>query len=61
MLGLLPTLRADHLGLKGIHTLDQLAKLKGVIPETVRPGGYAILNAEDALMFTICEEILSAI
>lgn len=38
---------ADHLGLKGIHTIEQLAKVKGVLPETVLPDGYAILNAED--------------
>jgi cyanophycin synthetase len=42
---------ADHLGLKGIHTIDQLARVKGVVPETVRPGGYAILNADDDLVY----------
>ncbi len=42
---------ADHLGLKGIHTIDQLAKAKGVIPETVLPDGYAILNADDDLVY----------
>src|SRR5690606_2464527 len=41
----------DHLGLKGIHTIEQLAKVKGVIPETVSPDGYAILNADDALVY----------
>ena len=42
---------ADHLGLKGIHTIEQLAKVKGVIPETVLPDGYAILNADDDLVY----------
>ena len=42
---------ADHLGLKGIHTIEQLAKVKAVVPETVLPGGYAILNAEDDLVY----------
>ena len=42
---------ADHLGLKGIHTIDQLAKVKSVIPETVLPNGYAILNADDDLVY----------
>ena len=37
----------DHLGLKGIHTIEQLAKVKGVVPETVNRDGYAILNADD--------------
>ena len=44
-------LAADHLGLKGIHTIEQLAKVKGVIPETVLPDGYAILNADDDLVY----------
>lgn len=43
----------DHLGLKGIHTIEQLAKLKGVIPETVLPDGYAILNADDELVYNM--------
>jgi len=42
---------ADHLGLKGIHTLEQLARVKGVIPETVLPDGTAILNADDDLVY----------
>ena len=42
---------ADHLGLKGIHTIEQLAKVKGVIPETVLPDGYAVLNADDDLVY----------
>lgn len=45
--GIVTNVAADHLGLKGIHTLEQLSKVKGVIPETVMPGGYAILNADD--------------
>ncbi len=42
---------ADHLGLKGIHSLEQLARVKGVVPETVLPDGYAILNADDELVY----------
>ncbi len=41
----------DHLGLKGIHTLEQLARVKAVVPETVLPDGYAILNADDDLVY----------
>ncbi|MEQ9592155.1 MAG: cyanophycin synthetase [Cyclobacteriaceae bacterium] len=45
--GIVTNVAPDHLGLKGIHTIEQLAKVKGVIPETVLPDGYAILNADD--------------
>jgi cyanophycin synthetase len=48
---------ADHLGLKGIHTIEQLAKVKGVIPETVLPDGYAILNADDDLVYEMRRSI----
>lgn len=37
----------DHLGLSDIDTVEQLARVKGVVPETVLPGGYAILNADN--------------
>src|SRR5690606_16876335 len=50
-IGIVTNIAEDHLGLKGIHTIDQLAKVKGVIPESVLPGGYAILNADDELVY----------
>ncbi|MEO1030684.1 MAG: cyanophycin synthetase [Bacteroidota bacterium] len=49
--GIVTNVAADHLGLKGIHTVEQLAKVKGVIPETVLPDGYTILNADDDLVY----------
>jgi cyanophycin synthetase len=49
--GIVTNVAADHLGLKGIHTIEQLAKVKGVIPETVLPDGYAVLNADDDLVY----------
>lgn len=48
---------ADHLGLKGIHTIEQLARVKGVIPETVLPDGYAVLNADDDLVYEMRRSI----
>lgn len=50
-IGIVTNVAADHLGLKGIHTIEQLAKVKAVIPETVLPDGYAILNADDDLVY----------
>ncbi len=38
---------ADHLGLGGIDTMAKLARVKAVVPNTVRNSGYAILNADD--------------
>lgn len=38
---------ADHLGLHGIDTVDQLAEVKAVITRITRPDGWAVLNADD--------------
>ena len=38
---------ADHLGLHGIDTLDQLAEVKAVVPRITAPEGWAVLNADD--------------
>jgi len=37
----------DHLGLHGIHTLDQLAEVKATITTITRPDGWDVLNADD--------------
>jgi len=46
---------ADHIGLGGIHTIEQMAKVKAVVPETVFPHGYAVLNADDDLVYAMRE------
>jgi len=38
---------ADHLGLQGIDTVDELAEVKGVVARITRRGGWAVLNADD--------------
>jgi cyanophycin synthetase len=38
---------ADHLGLHGIDTLDQLAEVKSVVPRITRRSGWAVLNGDD--------------
>ncbi|MBK7147852.1 MAG: cyanophycin synthetase [Bacteroidetes bacterium] len=47
----------DHLGLGGIDTLQQLARVKAVVPKAVLPGGYAILNADDDLVYAMREDL----
>ncbi|MEI2674605.1 MAG: cyanophycin synthetase [Chitinophagaceae bacterium] len=42
---------ADHIGLKDIDSVEEMAKVKSVVPETTRKEGYAILNADDDLVF----------
>jgi cyanophycin synthetase len=40
----------DHLGLRGIDTLEQLADVKAVLVEAVPRNGAAVLNADDPLV-----------
>ncbi|MGZ8603649.1 MAG: cyanophycin synthetase [Actinomycetota bacterium] len=40
----------DHLGLRGIDTLEQLAAVKQVVVEAVPKTGWAVLNADDPLV-----------
>lgn len=47
----------DHLGLGGIDTLEKLARVKAVVPNTVLPTGYAILNADDDLVYKMHEDL----
>lgn len=44
---------ADHLGLKDINTVEEMARVKAVVPESVSPDGYAILNADDDLVYSM--------
>jgi cyanophycin synthetase len=51
--GIVLNVSADHLGLRGINTLEQLADVKSVIPAVVKREGAAILNADDPLVLAM--------
>ncbi len=38
---------ADHLGLLGIQTIDELAEVKAIVPRMTRASGWCVLNADD--------------
>lgn len=44
---------ADHLGLGGIETLDQLAEVKAVVTKITKPDGWCVLNADDPRTFAM--------
>ncbi|MEV8883674.1 cyanophycin synthetase [Mesorhizobium ciceri] len=46
-IGAVLNVHGDHLGLRGIDTIDDLAEVKSVVVESVRRGGWSILNADD--------------
>jgi cyanophycin synthetase len=49
--GIVTNVAADHLGLKDINTVEEMARVKAVVVESVLPSGYAILNADDDLVY----------
>ncbi len=53
--GVVLNVAADHLGLKDVNTLEDLARVKSVIPRAVGKRGYAVLNAEDELVYKMRE------
>ena len=48
---------ADHMGLSGINTLQDMAKVKAVVPGTVFRHGYAVLNADDDLVYALKDDL----
>lgn len=48
---------ADHIGLGGINSVGAMAKVKQVVPETVFPHGYAVLNADDDLVYRMKNDL----
>jgi cyanophycin synthetase len=42
--------KGDHLGLRGVETVEELARVKQTLVENVAPSGTAVLNAADPLV-----------
>lgn len=55
--GVIVNISDDHLGLDGVNTLDELAKVKSLVAEAVKPNGTAVLNADDKMTPMILERI----
>ncbi|MEN9520307.1 MAG: hypothetical protein RLZZ381_2895 [Cyanobacteriota bacterium] len=56
-IGVVLNVAADHLGLGGIDTIEQMARVKAVVAEAVKADGYAILNADDPLVAAMAEKL----
>lgn len=51
----------DHLGLEGIETIDDMAQVKAVVPESVRVDGLAILNENNEHAFQMKKMLKCAV
>jgi cyanophycin synthetase len=47
--GMVVNISDDHIGMDGINTLEELAMVKALVVEAVKPSGFAVLNADDAM------------
>jgi cyanophycin synthetase len=45
--GVVTNVAEDHLGLKGVETIEDLARVKARVPSSVCPGGASVLNADN--------------
>ncbi len=50
-IAIITNVASDHMGLGGIDNLEQMARVKSVVAETVYKHGFAILNADDDLVY----------
>lgn len=56
-IGIITNIQEDHLGLSDINTLEDLARVKSVVVNSVKKDGWAILNAEDPWCMKIAESL----
>lgn len=54
--GIVTNVAADHLGLDGVDTLEELIQVKGVVVRAIRPGGTCVLNAADPATPDLCRQ-----
>lgn len=47
----------DHLGMKDIHTMEDLARVKSVVARSTFDHGYTILNADDDLVYDMRHDV----
>lgn len=59
--GICTNVAADHLGLRDINTVEELAHVKSIVPRSVHRDGYAILNADDPLVMAMRKGCVSKI
>jgi cyanophycin synthetase len=59
--GVVLNVSADHLGLGDIDSIEQMARVKSVVVESVSPNGYAVLNADDPLVAAMAGQVNSQV
>ena len=53
---LITNIASDHLGEYGVHTESDMAEVKGLVCQAVRPDGRRVLNADDPLLWALGQQ-----
>jgi cyanophycin synthetase len=53
--GCVLNISSDHLGVRGVNSLEDLAQVKALVVEVVRDDGTSVLNADDPLVAAMAE------
>ena len=56
-IAVITNIQEDHLGISDIHTLDDLARVKAVVLNSVKNDGWAILNADNKHCVKIAKDV----
>lgn len=56
-IGIVTNVSEDHLGLEGVNSLEDMAFIKALVVEAIKPEGYAILNADDRMVDYIRQRV----
>ncbi len=56
-IGVITNIEEDHLGLNDIETIEDLARVKAVVTESIKTDGWAVLNAEDEQCLKIAKNL----
>ncbi|MBV9963109.1 MAG: cyanophycin synthetase [Parafilimonas sp.] len=56
-ISIITNITEDHLGLNDINTIEDLAKVKSVVARATADDGFAILNADDDVVYALKDEL----
>ncbi|MDP4176348.1 MAG: cyanophycin synthetase, partial [Bacteroidota bacterium] len=56
-IGIVLNVAADHLGQRDINSVEEIARVKSVVANSVSKDGYVILNADDTLVYAMSKEV----
>ncbi|WP_332025925.1 Mur ligase family protein, partial [Kaistella sp.] len=60
-IGVLTNIKEDHLGLNDIHNLKDLTRVKRVVLDSVKKGGWSVLNADDEYSIRLMPDLDSKV